>query len=159
MKVRTKVNKYSVIFAMMAEKGIDQEERGSIVSEFTKGRTKSLRELSDSELMDLRLTLQRYTQKRDQSDMMRKKVIYLLCSMKKLHLRKSNEVLVFENARQKANMSDIYKFVLKVGYAKKPFNDYTAAELVKLVTQFEKIRANTWNAEANALVADLMTEL
>lgn len=68
---------YKPFFAIIKKMGIDKEE---VVSDFTNGRTKSLRELTDKEFTDLMRRLQEYNTL-PPGDTIRKKMISLAKQM------------------------------------------------------------------------------
>lgn len=183
MPVQTKTTRDTrQFFALVKQHNLDYKE---VVFNFTEGRTSSLRELNDTEYRVLvrsligstgsvagsstaaRTSANAQGDKSSASlgltgtaakaDKMRKKLIWVLCSMGYLKVQQTGEYFHFENqVTRKANMPDILAVVERLGYLKKPLNSYTVKELPKLVAQFEKLKSNNWKSEANKAVGDLL---
>lgn len=175
-----KMRDYKQFFALLNEAG-QTENRKAIVLGFTDGRTDSLKELSDMEYIELTRKLigvvhstkpalskriqaakvgvnaEKALKDGEKADKMRKKLIWVLCSMGGMKV--GGEVLDFARTDNggKANMQNVNLAVLRLGYLKKPLNSYTLAELPKLVAQFQTVKKNNWNAEANRAVKELVT--
>lgn len=101
-----------------------------LVSSFTSGRSDSSRDMTDQEARDLISYLEGSKTTPDPADRMRKKVISMAREIG-WEIRNNNGKV--------ADMQRIRNWVTKYGYLKKPLNDYTANELPRLVTQFEKV--------------------
>lgn len=168
MSSQTKAVKrdYKQFFALLKSAG-QTENRQAIIMGFTDGRTDSLKGLTDTEYLELIRKLKGLVHSqpkvahtagpKGQADKMRKKLIWVLCSMGFLKIKGSGEVFHFENqVTRKANMEAINAVIERLGYLKKPLKDYKLSELPKLVTQFENIKKNNWAAEGNAAVKELL---
>jgi len=134
------------------------EDKKHLVSMTTRGRTDSSKELSVAEAKTLILHLEGVTKKDDGADKMRKK-IFAICY---------NIGWIYGNSPEdrKINQAAIDKIVQKIGYLKKPLNEFTLAQLPKLVSQFEQIEKyyKNYNSaqagkEADQAVSDLIKEL
>ena len=109
---------------------IGVQDHHELIHNFTRGRTQSIKGLSEAELNELNDHLKRYliSVKQVEYDMsadnMRKKIIsqFRTCGYE---------------VNGRADMPRIYGAVAKYGYLHKPLNNYTANELPKLVSQFE----------------------
>lgn len=118
------------------------DERGDLIEQFTEGRTRSSKQLTDGEARQIIYKLTEGEKKplpkrNEKADKQRKKIIAELCKAK---IKTKEEEYYFLNVGGKPNMPLIYKFILEKGYLKKGLNDYTENELPKLVTQIGKIR-------------------
>lgn len=118
------------------------EHKKDIVSEFTKGKQTSTKEMTMEQMIQAIEHLEANKNaktvstkpKRDSSlDRQRKKIIGF-CREMGMEVEVRGETV--------ADMSSIYKFIVKVGYLKKDLNDYTAQEMPILVTVIEKIKDN-----------------
>jgi len=134
------------------------EDKKHLVSMTTRGRTESSKELSVAEAKTLILHLEGVTTKDDRADKMRKK-IFAICY---------NIGWIYGNSPEdrKINQAAIDRIVQKIGYLKKPLNEFTPAQLPKLVSQFEQIEKyyRNYNSaqagkEADQAVSDLIKEL
>ncbi len=104
-------------------------DHSELVSEFTEGKTDSLRRLNERELYRLedRLAELIAGPATQAAQRMRRKVIAILAARGVI------------NAQGKPDMPHVYAWVRKYGYLKKDLNAYTVHELPKLVTQAERI--------------------
>lgn len=123
-------NRYAHIFAALKEArdrtGQDWDHR-ELVSDLTKGRTSSLKDLSPLEETELYRTIRSIGSYAEACDRMRKKIISLLMQCG------------YRDGQGRPDMYRIYAFTLKYGYLHKPLNDYKYNELPKLVTQVENV--------------------
>jgi hypothetical protein len=101
-------------------------DRAELVEEFTKGRTKSLRDLSASEYTDLVVFMNQLVGKDDftKANDMRRKVIACLA---KAGYKKDGQ----------SDIERINAWCISHGHGNKELNAYTIEELPKLVTQAE----------------------
>jgi hypothetical protein len=108
-----------------------------LVHEFTNGRESSTRGLTHDEAKRMITYLKDGMEKheRDKADRMRKKIIS--------HLRQCGYTI-----GPRADMAKIYAWVEKYGYLKKTLNQYSAAELPKLVSQAQQYLKSTLAAYA-----------
>ncbi len=108
------------------------DEKRGYVKSVTDGRVESSSAMTYMEGMKLIRHLEDKQQPSniDPADNMRKKIISMLREI-------GYETHV--EGKRKADMKAIYSLVNKVGYLKKGFNQYTAQELPKLVSQIEEI--------------------
>lgn len=127
---------YNRFFLLFRDSKVDPhfpyENHGELVAEFTRGRTESLRSCSEEEVRRLERRLEEIAlnPKRARAQRMRRKIIGILATRGAV------------NAQGKPDMAHVHAWVDKYGYLKKPLNDYTVAELPKLVTQAEAIVAS-----------------
>lgn len=126
--------KIKQIHILLAEWGklrgsaVEKCEKAAIVAEFSAGRAESTTCLTDQEADVLIKDLQSRCPKpvADAGDVMRKKIIHFAHEMN------------WEHADGKADMAHIDNWAKQYGYLHKPLKDYTALELPRLVSQFEK---------------------
>lgn len=149
-------NRYAQVFAIIKKKGLEKESLDELVNSLF--GAESLKDLTDKQVGELVRTLNSSTSFSSNADVMRKKIISLLASMEGYESQ-SFKYEFIDPASNKIKMGSngIYLFVRKIGYAKKELNEYTIKELPKLVTQFEQLRKNVWDAQANKAVAELKT--
>jgi hypothetical protein len=99
-----------------------------LVGDATKGRTESLKDLTEDELRDIECGIQELLDPvGDKANRMRRKVIGILAARGAV------------TGDGKPHMGHVYAWVKKYGYLHKDFNTYTVQELPKLVTQAEAI--------------------
>ena len=134
-----------------------------MVYQYTEGRTKSLKEMSDQEFgrmmrelngksKPMPATETKPNPEQESMNTMRMK-IFSLC-------RQMGYIYGFSEAEKNMNQAVVYALVERNGYLKpKKLNSYTAQELVKLVSQFEHWKKNNNKAEAAKVVAKLKEEL
>lgn len=105
-----------------------KQPRHELISNFTNGRTGSLKELTPAEYRELCNALDNQSSKAEECNTMRRKIIscFKYCGY------------TLEDG--KADMHAIYAAVIKHGYLKKPLNKYSYDELPKLVYQFEQMK-------------------
>lgn len=136
-----------------------EDEKASLVSDASNGRTESTKALYQKEAEVLIKRLEGMLpsvktgseQARDAADVMRKKV-FSLC-------REMGYISGFSDEDKKMNKAVVYGLVERIGYAKKPLMAYAASELPKLVSQFETMKLNNDKASASKAVAALKREL
>jgi hypothetical protein len=111
-----------------------QGRRHAIVWEFSGGRTESSKELTNGEMTAVIDALEKGFKELDRADAMRKKIISMAHELGWHHvdgIKPSGEI------KYKADMVKINDWCCsKYSLYKKPLNDHTYPELVKLVTQF-----------------------
>lgn len=144
-------NKYSKFYALLNVLGIDNSEKSALVSEYSNGRTSSLKELSGEELENLETYLQNLTGKSQQPKGWRQPKKSKPASNEELvKLRKKVIALLAyslgwncydkEKNKMVADMPRIYEWVKKYGkHNPKEFNSYNKKELSDLVSQVEII--------------------
>ena len=112
-------------------------DKANIIDSFTNGRTRSSKEMYESEAIEL---LAAFNSKPaadtdDKKAPMLKKIFRMAHEInyitKVQQVDKSGKMVV------KNDYSRLYEWVLKYGYLHKELRDYTYAELPKLVSQFE----------------------
>jgi len=106
-------------------------ERHELIADFTDDRKTSLKELTAWEFNEFLNWLNRTYPTREDAvknnlNLQRRKIIALFRKMGWIE-------------KGKADMERIYAWTLQYGYLKKPLNDYTSAEVPKLVSQVEII--------------------
>lgn len=153
-------NRYAQVFAIMKAKGIKADILPDLVLA-SSGMTTSLKELDDKQLSSLIRTLNNADKRISAGDVMRKKVISILAAMEeyKGEIHHYNFVAYGTRTPQMGGINGIYVFINRVGYLKKPLNEYTTVELQKLVTQMQEFRKNVWGRQADKAVAELQAEL
>ena len=113
------------IHALLAKANV-MEQKAAIVSSFSNGRTQSSRELSHAEAFEMvKWLLTQVTDTTPCSHKMRRKIISMAHQMH-WHLPGTQQV----------DMPRLNTWCNTFGFGKKKLNDYTYAELPKLVTQF-----------------------
>jgi len=134
------------------------DEKRSILDHFTHGQTESAKELSFAEAHAIIQYLEGFTRKEDGADKMRKKIFAICYTIGWIYGNSPED--------RKINQAAIDRIIQKIGYLKKPLNEFTPAQLPKLVSQFEQIEKyyknyNTAQAgkEADQAVSDLIKEL
>jgi hypothetical protein len=133
------MSRYSRFFSLFHQAakvdGFPYDTHGDLVADLTEGRTHSLRDLSPRELWTIERRIQELLDPHgDPANRMRRKVIGILAA----------RGAMLPNG--KPDMAHVYAWVLKYGYAHKPLNAYTVAELPRLVTQAEAIQHSDLNA-------------
>lgn len=114
-------------------------EHHELVSDATRGRTSSLRELSPQELRALEQRIRELIDPAEASmQKQRRKIIAILASRG------------CTTPQGAPDMAHIHAWVERYGYLHKPMNDYTNKELPRLVTQAEAIVASDLKAVRNA---------
>jgi hypothetical protein len=131
------MNPYTPFFAAFnaAQKRGNPLTKEDVISQFTGGRTTSLKQLDTAELNELTLSLNRISgfQARrpnthhDPTDKQRKAIIAIAHKMG------------WQTPSGKADIRRINGWCVTFGKFKKPLNDHTAPELPELVTQFDKV--------------------
>lgn len=123
------------IFGMCKQLRIDSENRAEMIIEVTDGRSSSAKDLSYHEAKELIRHLNTIAEgngkgwntKQWRMDKMRKKILSFF-----------HEMGYAQGG--KLDMEKVNAQIEKLGYKKKPLNQYHYEELPKLVTQFENIR-------------------
>lgn len=114
-------------------------EHHELVSDATRGRTSSLRDLSPQELRALEQRILELVDPAEASmQKQRRKIIAILASRG------------CTTPQGAPDMAHIHAWVERYGYLHKPMNDYTNKELPRLVTQAEAIVASDLKAVRNA---------
>ncbi len=103
------------------------DQKPSLVSSFSNGRTESSRELTDVEAEDLINWLDAQQRINDPGDRQRKLIIHYAHQMG------------YEREPGKIDMDRVNAWCIKFGQYHKPLNDHTLKELPYLVTQFEQV--------------------
>jgi hypothetical protein len=117
------------LFRLLREAGLTGR-RHALIYEVTGERTESSKELTIEEYNKLKNDLNVIIQKEDKADKMRKKIISMAREMR---------WEIISEGKTKADIKRINDWCLKFGYLHKSLNQYTEAELPKLVTQFENV--------------------
>lgn len=158
-------NPYGAFFALASRLKLDDQMRMSLVRQFSKDRTASLKELNGYEYAELVGYLNRQApqppkgeQKASPSPVwesanaMRGKIFFLFREL---------GFCWGSSTEDKARNAMVVKhYVIKYGYLKcKSLNDYTIEELPKLVSQFQNWKKNVDKAEARRAVKELCKEL
>jgi hypothetical protein len=134
---------YNRFFMLFRDSKVDPhfpyENHGELVSEFTEGRTGSLRSLTPDEVRGLERRLEEVAAdpRKAKAQRMRRKIIGILAARGAV------------NAQGKPDMDHVHAWVNRYGYLHKHFNAYTVAELPKLVSQAEAIVASDIKAIQN----------
>lgn len=115
------------LYALLNLAGIDTETKEQMVYTYTRGRTNRSSKMSVEECQNLINDLRQKTSYNQESDTMRKKIISLF--------RKMSYTL----PDGKVDMCAVEVWTEKYGYLHKPLNNYTYAELPKLVTQAQAV--------------------
>ncbi|WP_338764084.1 hypothetical protein WAF17_21015 [Bernardetia sp. ABR2-2B] len=126
--------------ALLNELGLMQHKK-DLVSEFSEGKATSSKQLT---MEQMKLAIEHLEGMKEQSvatkpkrdtslDRQRKKII-AFCREMDMEVEVRGEMV--------ADMHNIYKFILKIGYLKKDLNDYNSEEMPKLVTQIKIVRDN-----------------
>lgn len=117
------------VMKLCALLNIDHDERHDMIGSFTNNRTRSTKGMTDDELKKLADSLQMQYDKTPEGT--------------SCNLMRSKIMAHFHHIKwEKGNGLDyvrIKSWMLKYSYLKKPLNQYSYAELPKLVSQVEKI--------------------
>ena len=114
------------INTLISKLGISPEQKKTMVSGFTGGRSTSTRDLLKSEAVGLISHLKSLDPDEKKAERMRRKIISLA---HELHWHKSGTTSI--------DMLKVDGWCKKYSYLKKALNSYTLQELPKLVTQFQ----------------------
>jgi hypothetical protein len=113
---------------MLKELQIESDNKESLVLQFTNGRSVSRADLTFEEAANLERHLNSLLAPvNEQCNRMRRKI---LARFHEMGYRNNGSI----------DMEHVQATVLKYGYLHKRLNDYTAAELPKLVSQVDKMR-------------------
>lgn len=127
---------YAAFFAIAKQLCFDDDMKANIIDQYTNGRTARLSQMQPAEYQAMINDLNKKVPRVQRSiggeiaNTMRKKII-ALCRSMGMERAVGGEV--------KADMTAIYTFVARRTKAGKPLNEYTEAELPKLVSQIEQI--------------------
>jgi hypothetical protein len=121
------------------------EHKDELILSFTSGRTSSRKEMYQHEA----LSLINYLSKEDPNVRMIKKVFAIGYSIGWLHGN--------SEADKRMNQATIERFVLSKGTVRKPLRNCNTKELVKLVSQFEKIQKHIEEASINKQLKEILT--
>jgi len=121
------------IRTIITNRGLTEEDKEDLVSQFSNQRTTSIRAMKTTEAIALIKALN------GESDTFRPD--NRLNRMQRKILALAHE-MDWETEDGKINMDRVNGFCKMRGYRKKTFNDYTEKELPKLITQFEKMYKN-----------------
>jgi len=105
-----------------------REEKESIVHQFSAGRTTHVSDLRKSEALELIGHLKSLDEKERSATKMRNKVLSL-----------AHEMNWRKQGTDEIDMSHVNNWCIAKSYLKKKLDDYTYAELPKLVSQFEEV--------------------
>lgn len=123
------------------------DQKKSMVSNVSCGRTESSRELSKSEARQLIEYLAQY----DPCERMRKKVFALAYEAKIIYGHTPED--------RKMNTAKIDLFLKEKGTVRKALHEMKHAELVKVVTQFEQIVKHNVYSQATKQTSQLLKDL
>lgn len=137
------MKRYSLIkrFYGLLKETNRQKYKETLVSSYSSKQSTSIKDLSDLQLKNLVDFLSvgstnTPTLKDESSNRMRRTIIRIC----------TNTFGMVKDG--KADMNTIYEYVLHKGYKKKHLNDYSAAELQELVSQFKNIE--DWKTNKNS---------
>lgn len=141
-------NKFSAFFAAYNEsvKRGNPFTKEEVVSNFTLGRTSSVKELNMAELQLLVSRLQ-HTNECTRRDKMVKKIIAMAWEMGVLYREK--KVTTQCGIIETTNYSRLDEWMTKNSYLKKKLSAYTYAELPKLVSQYQLVHQHWLNNNNN----------
>lgn len=127
MKRTAQQNK--ILHSLLAKLGISKEDKESLISKHTNGRTSTSTELFQHECENLMTELKSLVRgvDRDACDKKRKKLISLAYG------------IGWTNEQGKADMPRINKWCVKYGWKHKELNKYSSSELNTLLSQFERV--------------------
>jgi len=118
------------IYALLGDHGL-RDEKESIVSAFTAGRTKSVRAMTFHEAKALISHLKSMDEKENSSTKMRNKILTLAHEMGWQKRTPSGVTMI--------DMNHVNNWMRSKSYLKKELDEYTYNELPKLVSQFEEV--------------------
>lgn len=127
------MSRYKITFALLKKLGKqnDTELRRDLCYQASSGRTESLKDLTDMELVEVNNHLRRISASmpvvNDESLTRMRRKFFSICY--DLRWTKSG----------KLDYARIHAWVNKYGHAHKAFNDYTTKELPELITQLESV--------------------
>ncbi|PHN00657.1 hypothetical protein [Flavilitoribacter nigricans] len=122
-------NQYIIqIRTLLTKLGIDEETKETMVLEATGGRTYSIRQMRTIEAIQIIRSLQGKADdyQVDEAKQRMKRQILALC-----------HEMGWEHDNGKVDMDRVNRWCQNRGYIKKPFDEFTKAELPKLVAQFK----------------------
>lgn len=113
------------------------KHKAEMVASFTNGRTESSREMTAAEADELLRSLNDHQPEADAKDKMIRKIIAMAREMGVV----TREPVVGPDGKvkQKSNYTRLNHWMLQLSYLKKPLNQYSYAELPKLVTQYTAV--------------------
>ena len=114
------------IQTLCSKLGIGTDQKKTIISGFTAGRSNSSRDLSREEAMELIRHLKSLDPQEESAERMRRKIIRLAHELH-WHLPGTTRI----------DMKRVDGWCRSYGFGKKGLNSYTPSELPRLVTQFE----------------------
>lgn len=117
----------TAIYTLLNKHGL-RDEKESIVSGFTAGRTDSVRAMSFDEAAALIGHLKGLDQEEAGSDKMKNKILSM-----------AHEMGWRIRGTEKIDMDHVNNWCKSLSYAKKPLDEYSYKELPKLVSQFEEV--------------------
>lgn len=120
------IKKFKHLMAMLTKTGL-QGRRHAIAYDFSKGRTESSRELTDGEMLDIIHALEAGFKELDREDLMRKRIISMA------------HELDWRLPDGKIDMKRLDNWCVAYGSFKKKLNAHKYMELIKLVSQFDKM--------------------
>lgn len=117
------------LYFLFVQKGLDESERHAFVLDFTKGRVKSLKELTVREARTMISSIANNdTSVNDNSlQAMRNKLFGMAHEMR------------WQTAEKKIDIERVDAWCVTYGYGHKKLKDYTYNELPKLITQFRAV--------------------
>lgn len=121
------------IRTLLSKAGIDEETKEIMVLDATGGRTYSIRQMRTIEAISLIKSLQGKTDayQVDEEKQRMKRQILALC-----------HEMGWEHDNGKVDMDRVNRWCNSRGYIKKAFDEFTKAELPKLVAQFKSMHKN-----------------
>lgn len=118
------------LMAILTKTGM-QGRRHAICWDFSKERTESSKELTNTEMLSIIEALEKGFSELDRCDVMRKKIISMAHEM-------GWKLFVPGNLKSKADINKINNWCEKYGMYHKKLNAHNYKELISLVSQFEK---------------------
>jgi hypothetical protein len=123
------------IYTLLGKFGL-RDDKESIVRSFTANRTASTRAMKDNEAAALIGHLKSMDVVDTRSEKMRKKILSMAHEMGWSSSAKATED---KQVKKKIDMEHVNNWCVSHGYLHKKLDDYTYAELPRLVSQFEAV--------------------
>ena len=123
------------------------EEKGSIVSQFTKGRAPSSKYMTADEARELLIYLSRY----DPCDKMRRKVFALAYE--------AGIIWGDTPEDKKMNGAKLDAFMLRQGAVKKKLNLMNKEEITKVLAQFEQVKKHIGESKTNKGITAMLASM
>lgn len=119
------------------------DQKDSIISSFTNGRTTSRKDMTKAEAAALIGHLKSLDEGDRRSDKMRNKILSMAHEMNwcltASPLASPLTLSKGEGEKRKVDMAHVNNWCVKSGYLHKPLDEYTYNELPRLVSQFEEV--------------------